>query len=197
MKHTDRQAIIDQHRNARLANATGSAARLAEIEKAALEFQSKVFAARDDLVKEGRLTTDAINHELAVLAHAWIEEKAKLEPLLANIEASIAVAPATLPERTETHREICAHFRTLKGDLRQEAIARAISMKDRELAEALATEPASTSSLIEQDRQLIIERLQPGDFAKSKDRAVDLQSRAQGARATLAEVTQNISGARA
>ena len=191
----DRQAITNQHRAARLESTSGSAGRLAEVERAALGWRQKVIDEKEKLSDSGDYSSQYVGKHIAQLGTQWLEEKTQLEEIIEKVEQAIDRVPDALPERTEYHRELSAEFKTLKGDARHEAITAAIMGRDKNLAEALATEPPFTSTLIEQDRQMIIKNLQPEAHAKDQARVADLQSRVAAARATLREVTITISGA--
>lgn len=190
---TDRQAIIEHHRRQRLEAETGNAGTLADVERAALAYERKIGETRKTLEDENRLTSEAIGQEISGLVVGWHGELPGLEKIIDEIESRSKFDKSPgLPERTEEHKEISAHFKTLKGDQRQEAIARAISGKDESLALALATEPPFTSTLTDFDRNLIIDRVAPDAYKEQAARASDITQRIAGARATLAEVTQRI-----
>ena len=183
-------------RNRRLETGTdGSAKRLAEIEKAAITFQTKVIEEKNQIIDSGNYSDSFVARQMTKLSHDWIVEKTKLEAILVNIEGSLREVPQQLPERTNEHREISANFKMLSGDRRLEAIGRAITGADPSLAEALATEPPSTTTLADESRNMIIKSLQPEAHAEDQQRITDLRSRATATRATLNQVTLAIIGA--
>lgn len=190
----DRQAIAKLHRDKRLASTSGNAGTLADVERAALAYETKIADARTQLVESG-YRDEIVETKVAEIALAWHDEKQSLEAIVANIEAQEKhQTTPDVPERTETMREDAAHFATLKGDRRIEAIIRARRGDDDRLAVALATlSDLQLEELVPfgPDRAALRERAAPGTF-NAHTRANDIEKRIAGARATLAEVTQRL-----
>ena len=80
-------------------------------------------------------------------------------------------------------------------DKREEALSRAITGKDRELAAALATEPESMSTLSANNHDALKRQFLPSDASARSSRIAIIRQAVNGARITLDEITESINGA--
>ena len=194
----DRQAVDNFRRLERIKEGReveGSEKTLVEMERSAMSVARKAQEYRDELTKNGNLTEQGIQSKVDFdLGVQWEKDRRQFEETLVALEGSIELADPVLPERTDSHREVSQFFRTLTGDKREEALSRALSGKDPLLAEALATEPPSMSSLTDISRQMLIKRIQPQGFEQIAVRSKKIRAHIEAARDTLRDANRVVNG---